>query len=296
MLGRTQATGECYAITDRSSSVPDGSAYGTLSSSCYIRFGQVIGKILSMAPGTKPISCLVIDDDDRSNHALAMELRRRSKEFTLLGQHTCFKEGIRRIQMQVPQVVFIDIGMPFFTGREMLGITAVRSFKMIFLAKENAYVHQPIKSSRFDCLLKPINAIELRRTLNRLVEGQGRPLAPWSVSPPQTTDFVFEKMALPTTNGHVFVEPNEIIYCEADNEYTRIKTKGSTHLISKHLKYFETRLNNNRFFRIHKSYLLNLEHIRSLVRTEGGHVIMSDDKLIPIGRSRKKEFSLLMGV
>lgn len=249
-----------------------------------------------MSPGQRPISCLVIDDDDRSNHTLGMELRKRSKEFNLLGQHTCFKEGIGRIHTQAPQVVFLDIGMPFFTGREMLGVMSVRTFKVIFLAKESAYLHQPIKSSRFDCLLKPINVADLRRTLNRLVEGQDRPISTWQSPAAASSEFVFGKMALPTANGHVFVEPNEIIYCEADNEYTRIKTPHATHLISKHLKYFEARLSSSRFFRIHKSYLLNLEHIRTMVRTEGGHVIMSDDKLIPIGRSRKKEFALLMGV
>ena len=68
------------------------------------------------------------------------------------------------------------------------------------------------------------------------------------------------------------------------------------HLISKHLKYFEMRLSQTRFFRIHKSYLLNLEFVRSMVRTEGGHVLMANDKLIPIGRSRRKDFSQLMGV
>lgn len=244
----------------------------------------------------KPISCLIIDEDDRSNHTIGIELRKRPKEFNLVGIHTCFKEGIQRIQTQNPQVIFLDISMPFFTGREMLGVMTVRGFKVIFMAKDNTYVHQPIKSSRFDCLLKPINTIELRRTLNRLLEGHGRLPVAWPAPSFPTSEFVFEKMALPTANGHVFVEPNEIIYCEADNEYTRIKTLRSTHLISRHLKYFEARLSSTRFFRIHKSYLLNLEHIRSMIRTEGGHVIMSDDKLIPIGRSRKKEFSLLMGV
>lgn len=249
-----------------------------------------------MTSGPKPISCLVIDDDSRSNHTLGMELRKRQQEFNLLGLHTCYKEGIQRIQTQSPQVVFVDIAMPFFSGREMLGVMSVRPFKVIFLAKESAYVHQPIKSSRFDCLLKPLNTTDLRRTLNRLVEGQGRPLAPWSSTINTSEDFVFGKMALPTANGHVFIEPNEIIYLEADEEYTRIKTINATYLISKHLKYFEARLSSTRFFRIHKSFLLNLEHIRSVVKNEGGHVIMSDEKLVPVGRSRKKEFSILMGI
>ena len=86
-------------------------------------------------------------------------------------------------------------------------------------------------------------------------------------------------------------------YCPpGDEEYTRITTGSGTYLISKHLKYFETRLSNTRFFRIHKSYILNLEFIRSMVKTEGGHVLMTNEKLIPIGRSRRREFSLLMGI
>lgn len=244
----------------------------------------------------KPISCLVIDDDDRSRQALSTELRKRANDFNLVGVHTCFKEGIQRMQMQAPQVVFLDISMPFFSGRDMLGVMSLPTFKVIFLAREQTYVHQPIKSSRFDCLLKPIAQVDLRRTLDRLVEGQHRSLPAWPTSTNHADEFIFGKMALPTSNGHVFIDPNDIVYCEGDEEYTRIKTRHATHLISKHLKYFEARLSSNRFFRVHKSYLVNLDHIRSMLRTEGGHVIMSDDKLVPVGRSRRKEFSLLMGV
>jgi len=244
----------------------------------------------------KPISCLVIDDDARAVQAIGNELRKRTGEFNLIGTHACFKEGIQRMQRQAPQVVFLDISMPFFSGRDMLGVMSLPSFKVILLAKEQTYVHQPIKSSRFDCLLKPIAPADLKRTLDRLVEGQLRVLPSWTATVHQADGFVFGKMALPTSNGHVFIDPNEIIYCEADEEYTRIKTSKATHLISKHLKYFEARLSSSRFFRVHKSYLVNLDHIRSMLRTEGGHVIMSDDKLVPLGRSRRKEFTLLMGV
>jgi len=244
----------------------------------------------------RAISCLIIDDDEHSSRFLAGELRKRAREFDLLGVHSCYKEGIQRLIKFTPDVVFVDINVPFFSGRELLGVVSGRSFKVMFLARENHYVHQPLKTGRFDCLLKPINAVDLRRALNGLVEGQRRPfsLTPGQVA--RSDDFVFDKLALPTANGHVFVDPNEILYCQADEEYTRITTKASTHLISKHLKYFEARLSSRRFFRIHKSYLLNLEHIRSMVKSEGGFVLMTNDKLIPIGRSRKKEFSLLMGL
>lgn len=248
-----------------------------------------------MSPG-RPISCLVIDDDDRSNHILGGELRKRSDQFNLAGVHTCYKEGFQHALRIPPQVIFLDVSMPFFTGREMLGVTSGRPTKLIFLAKETSYVHQSIKNSRYDCLLKPIAPVDLRRTLNRLVENHLLPVSLGTAPLAKSEEFVFGKLALPTSTGHIFVEPNEIMYCQGDEEYTRITTASGTYLISKHLKYFEMRLSNTRFFRIHKSYILNLEFIRSMVKTEGGHVVMTNEKLIPIGRSRRREFSLLMGI
>jgi two-component system LytT family response regulator len=248
-----------------------------------------------MSPG-RPISCLIIDDDDRSNHVLGGELRKRPDQFHLDGVHTCYKEGIQRALKVPPAVIFLDVSMPFFTGREMLGVTSGRPTKLIFLAKETSYVHQSVKNSRYDCLLKPIAPVDLRRTLNRLVENHQQPMPMASTPLARNEEFVYGKLALPTSTGYIFVEPNEIMYCQGDEEYTRITTSSGTYLISKHLKYFEARLSNARFFRVHKSYILNLEFIRSMVKTEGGHVLMTNDKLIPIGRSRRKEFSLLMGI
>jgi two-component system LytT family response regulator len=248
-----------------------------------------------MSPG-RPISCLIIDDDDRSNHVLGAELRKRPDQFQLDGVHTCYKEGIQRAMKVPPQVIFLDVTMPFFTGREMLGVTSGRPTKLIFLAKETSYVHQSVKNSRYDCLLKPIAPVDLRRTLNRLVDNHQQPMPMGSTPLARNEEFVYGKLALPTSTGYIFVEPNEIMYCQGDEEYTRITTSSGTYLISKHLKYFEARLSNARFFRVHKSYILNLEFIRSMVKTEGGHVLMTNDKLIPIGRSRRKEFSLLMGI
>ena len=242
------------------------------------------------------ISCVIIDDDEPSCRQLEGELKKRGAEFDLVGVHSCFKEGALKVQLHAPKVIFINIGFPFFSGKEMLGITSARPSKLIFLAKESNYVHQPIKTSRFDCLLKPFSVSDLRRTLNRLVETNRDPTTEPFRPYARSDEFVFNKLALPTSDGHLFVDPNAILYCQADEEYTRITMAGKSHLISKHLKYFEARLSQNRFFRIHKSYLINLEFVRSMVKTEGGHVLMANDKLIPIGRSRRKEFTLLMGV
>ena len=177
------------------------------------------------------------------------------------------------------------MSFPWFTGLDVLGNAPVRGSRIIFLAKEANYVHQSLKGGKFDCLLKPFSQTELRRTLKRLKEEQrfSNPTTFQSASA-GVAQYKFNKLSLPTTKGNIFLDPRDIIYCQADQEYTRLVT------------VFETRLDSRRFFRVHKSYVLNLEHMESYVRSEGGHVIMSDHKVIHIGRSRKNEFAALMGV
>lgn len=218
-------------------------------------------------------------------------------EFDVRGVYTDYKEAYNRCQVLPPDVIFLNITFPFFNGLEMLGNSKVNSTKIIFLAKEMNYQHQSLKASKFDCLLKPFVIPELKRTLKRLKDS---PRQKFTQSGPSGNgangQFVFNKLALPTSKGVIFVEQRDIIYCQADQEYTKLVTLYDSYLISKNLKYFETRLDSRRFFRVHKSFVLNLEHIESYVKSEGGHVVMSDSKVIHIGRSRKTEFSVLMGI
>jgi two-component system LytT family response regulator len=241
--------------------------------------------------------CLIIDHDSQSNHQLELEMKKFPDTIELVGVHTDFRDGYNKVIKHRPDVIFLNISFPFFTGQEMLGNSAVGASKVIFLAKEANYLHQSIKASRFDCLLKPFVIPELRRTLKRIHENRNQRLIQYAAQKADDqTQFKYNKLALPIAKGSIFIEPREIIYCQADQEYTRLVTLYNSHLISKNLKYFETRLDSRRFFRVHKSFVLNLEHIEAYVKSEGGHVVMSDNKVIHIGRSRKKEFSILMGL
>jgi two-component system LytT family response regulator len=241
--------------------------------------------------------CLIIDNDSQSNYQLEQEIKKFHEAFEVMGVHTDYREGYNKAQLHRPDVIFLNISAPFFTGQEMLGNTSVGASKVIFLAKEANYLHQSIKASRFDCLLKPFVIPELRRTLKRIHENRNQRLIQYAAQTSHShTQFKYNKLALPIAKGSIFIEPREIIYCQADQEYTRLVTLYNSHLISKNLKYFETRLDSRRFFRVHKSFVLNLEHIEAYVKSEGGHVVMSDNKVIHIGRSRKKEFAMLIGL
>ena len=96
------------------------------------------------------------------------------------------------------------------------------------------------------------------------------------------------KIGLPTSDGLVFVRTEDILYCEADSNYTIIfTTDGTRHIVSRTLKEYDDLLAEHHFFRIHNSYLINLNWVKKYVRGEGGQVIMTNDATLDVSRRRK---------
>jgi len=245
----------------------------------------------------KSISYAIVDSDDNSSRLIKTAVSEFKDAFNLIGQFSCYKEAGQRFRSKEPDLIFINIKFPFFSGAEMYGQSKIKSSDFVFLAEEDDFVFQNIKAGQFDCLLKPLSTVVLKRTLKRKLDAvnSGRPMN-YGFYKPASLDYKYKKLHFPTSNGYLFIHPDEIIYCQADVEYTRIFTSTGKHLISKNLKHFESVLNKKRFVRSHKSYIVNIDHIKLYVRSEGGHIIMSDEKLIPVGRSRKTVFSQLLGV
>ena len=98
-----------------------------------------------------------------------------------------------------------------------------------------------------------------------------------------------DKIALPYQNGVAFAEIKQVIYCESENNYTRIHTADGKHyMVSKTLGDIQEVLEERNFLRIHRQYLINLDHIKKYVRGEGNYVIMSNDQSIPVARNQKE--------
>jgi len=101
----------------------------------------------------------------------------------------------------------------------------------------------------------------------------------------------FEKIALPTLDGIIFVKVEDIIRCESDNNYTNFFLKsGKKILVSKTLKEYDEMLTPVKFFRIHKSHLINLAYLERYKKGEGGFVIMEDGSELEVSRRRKEDF------
>jgi len=244
-----------------------------------------------------PITYYIVESDDNTIRLIQRGIKDYGDDFKSLGVYRCHKEAHKRVLRDEPDMVFLNIEFPFFTGGEIFGKTPGKKADYIFLANVDNFIYQNIKASKYDCLLKPLAEIELKRLLKRKVEAKklGRQLSYGHYSP-ASTEYKFKKLHFPTSNGYMFISPDEIMYCKADVEYTLIVTLKGSHLISKNLKYFESILNSRRFVRAHKSYLVNIDYIALYAKSEGGHLIMSDEKMVPIGRSKKPVFTQLFGV
>src|SRR5690606_14953025 len=162
---------------------------------------------------------------------------------------------------------------------------------VVFTTAYTTYAVEALRLHAFDYLLKPINAEEIDRVLanfryRAVTESRMHAIG----QTPRT--HVGGKIAIPTQTGLIFLAPADIIYLEASNCYTLIAMQnGDKHLVTKTLASFEQALKiDPAFFRVHKTFLINLQFIDRFNQSDGGEIIMTDGSRIAISRHKKREF------
>lgn len=234
---------------------------------------------------------LIIDDEPDCILFLANVLKQNCPYIDIAGTATTVKDGINEILKTNPDLVLLDVELSPGTGFDILNKIPQQSFKIIFITAHNDYAIQAFRYSAVDYILKPIDITDLISAVNKVNQ---------TVSRDHRLDFnilldnikadVPHKLAIPTSSGYEYINVNEIIYLEADRSYCMFNLTGKRKiLISRCLNDYQQILDDRTFFRIHHSYLINLQHVRSLSRKDGGFVEMTDGSQIPIAR-RKREF------
>lgn len=239
-------------------------------------------------------SAIIIDDEDNNRENLKDLLLQHCSEVKVLGMADSAMEGIKLIKKHHPQIVFLDIQMPYGSGFDMLeGIDEI-DFEIIFVTAFNQYAIKAIKFSALDYILKPINIEELKNAIDKI----GRKLSTREKDS-RLNNFLTninkhesdKKIALPTSDELKFIPVKEIIHCKGDNNYTHIVlTSGEKIMVSKTLKDFEELLEEFNFIRVHQSHLVNIHHVKTFVKTGGGSIIMSNNEQFPVSRQKKEMF------
>jgi two-component system, LytTR family, response regulator len=242
---------------------------------------------------------IIIDDEPDAVNFIHSIIREYCPALTVIGQANNAQDGITVIRENHPDLVLLDVEMPHGSGFDLLSQFPEKTFDVIFITAFNHYAIKAIKFSAVDYILKPININEFIVAIEKVAEKRTTPsmlnrnfdtlLENLNSSAPA-------KLAIPTSDGMEYLTTREIIRIEADRSYSWFYLTGKRKiLVSKNLKEYQDLLNDRNFFRSHNSHLINLEHVKKYIRSDGGAIEMIDGSQVPISRTRKDLFLTHMG-
>ena len=238
------------------------------------------------------IKVTIVDDEPFCSETLATLLEPYYPDVEVLEICNSAAEALQSIAKRRPDLLFLDIEMPFINGFELLERLPETDFKVIFTTSYDQYAIKAIRFSAFDYLLKPIEREQLQLTMQKVMKQMSHPL-------PQQVELLIQKLnhpslpinkiAIPTMEGLQMVFVDSIISCEADSNYTILHLKNKQKVIaSRTLKEMEEMLKDYSFARVHHSSLVNLNEVEKYIKGEGGYTLMSDGSTVDVSRSRKE--------
>jgi two-component system LytT family response regulator len=245
------------------------------------------------------INAIVIDDEEISLQALCEKIRDNCTDINILRAFSKPEKALEEMGGLKPDVVFLDIEMPKMNGFTFLKNCSPVKFEVIFTTAYTQYAIQALRFSALDFLLKPIDISELVAATERLKERINNKVLNADLLERQMQLFFqyqvpsaqIGKIALPVLNGLEFININDIIKIKGENVYSIFFLADGTQFVVCHtLKDTENMLSKFGFFRVHKSFIINLRYIFRYIKGEGGTVVMSDGSEVEISRRNKADF------
>ncbi|HEY0744804.1 MAG TPA: LytTR family DNA-binding domain-containing protein [Chryseosolibacter sp.] len=240
------------------------------------------------------LKAILVDDHKDDMLVLSMLLRKTSPEVEIMAEFTDANEAAEQIGKLKPDVIFLDVQMRETDGFEVLSRLTTRDFEVIFITSHEKFALRAIKAGAIDYLVKPVQPQELKAAIEKVITRRSNPSA---VQMEMLLNYFkpnkpkVRRVALTASDHLMFVEANDIIYCESDSNYTTFFLKsGEKVVISKTLKDVEEILAQDDFFRIHASYLVNMKHVAKFTRGDSGSVVMSNGQHLSVSRKKKDEF------
>lgn len=240
------------------------------------------------------LKSIIVDDEHKSRESLRILIEDFCDSVKVCKVCQNVAEGLQAIEECEPDVVFLDIQLQRETGFDLLAQIKKIDFEIIFTTAYSEYAIKAFKFSAIDYLLKPIDIEELKRAIDKVNQRRYDNISDrlqhllHNLKTPTSGNY---KLALPTSDGLIFIKVTDIIYCEASSNYTQIVTEdGKKYIVSRTLKEYEEMLADHDFYRIHNSYLINLNAIKKYIRGEGGYVIMNNDQSLDVSKRKKEGF------
>jgi len=240
------------------------------------------------------ITAIIVDDELDSRETLRRFTNKYCPQVKILDDCANIEEARNSILKHKPQLVFLDIEMPRGNAFDLLEQFGEIDFEIIFITAFSQYAVQAFALSAAHYLLKPLDIEELENAVNsvcdQIEKKQKVNRAQILLQNIGAIHNQNRKLVLPMMEGLEVVRMSEILYCEAEDNFTIFYfTDGRKLMICRNLKFYESALDAFGFFRIHRSFIINLEYIKRYIKGKGGSVVMENSKEIQVANTKKSE-------
>jgi two-component system LytT family response regulator len=240
------------------------------------------------------IRTLIVEDEERSINLLRSLLAELAPDIEIIGIARRVDEAIEAINMTKPDFIFLDIELFGQRAFTILEEVVWKHFQFVFVTAYEEYALKAFRYAAADYLLKPIEPQLLLDALQKVRENK-------SVQPESermdvirehlSSDATHKRITLPTLDGFVVEELENILSVEANGNYSWIRlVNGNSFLVSQNIQEYEETLVSGHFFRIHRSHIINLMHVKKYIKGRGGNVVLSDTRMLPVAVRKKEAF------
>jgi two-component system LytT family response regulator len=241
------------------------------------------------------LTTLIIDDEWQSRSLIKKLLSDHFPEL-MVEEADSVTIAIEKIKHFKPRLLFLDVQMRGETGFDLLDQLGSLDIGIIFTTAHSEFALKAFRYSAIDYLIKPLDTGEFRTAMERALQ-RAKDVHFSSHSQLEYLKQIRgeqripDKLTIPTSDGFLFVNIHDIIYCQAVSNYTEFHLAGKQKIVSSYtLGYYDELLAGRNFFRIHRSYLINLSHIKMYKKSDGGSVVMNNGEEIEVSRSNKEAF------
>ena len=238
------------------------------------------------------IKAIIIDDIEQARITFKMDLAAYAPDVEVIAEAGGVVEGAKLLKTTKPDILFLDVQMQDGSGFDLLDVLPDIPFKIIFITASDVHAIKAFRYAAIDYLLKPVDPDVLVSALEKFRKQQVNESAKYQLLNDSLRNHqkAHERLALHSLDKIHIVNISDILRCESSVNYTEFYfTNAKKMVVSKTLKEFEDLLGEQGFYRVHQSHLINTRYIREYVKTEGGHLIMSDGSMVPVSTRKKPE-------
>lgn len=244
------------------------------------------------------IKVVVIEDQIQLKRNLIHQIQQANLGFEIVGEASSVSEGIKVLTNTQPDIVFFDIEIIEGTSFEILDALPAINFKSVFATAHDHFAIKAIKYSAFDFLVKPFQANELEQALLKLkieILKKDNYQEKFELLFNELKGKINHKIGINSADSVRYVEVNKIVRLEADGSYCSIFLDSNEVIVaSKNMKFFEQLLPINQFIKVHRTHIINVHFVDSIIKNDGGSIKLSTGVEIPISRRKKDDFLRLI--